>query len=104
MGRGGGHGDNGNSDDDSNGGGNVVAMEARRAGVGHRDEIGWGEEEVVVTTAAAMSSRKGRCTTRQEGGWQTVQGIAVATEVDNDGNDRCDRTTRVAVHDEIPCS
>ena len=47
-----------------------IAEPPFRQGVGQRDEIGWGEDEDVVTTTAAMSSRKGevRNAARGEGG------------------------------------
>ncbi len=43
----------------SNSGGNFVVLVAMRAGIGQRNEIGWGEEENVVTMAAAMPLREG---------------------------------------------
>ena len=36
--------------------------------------------------------------------FSTMQGIVVATEDDVDDDDGWDRTTRAAVHDEIPCT
>jgi hypothetical protein len=74
--QGGGFGNDGSNsgvnggDDGDNGGGDVAVLVATRAGVGQRNEIGWGEEENLVMTVAAMLS----CGVGGGGKWRDKRG------------------------------
>jgi len=64
----------------------IVALAATRAGVGRRDESGWREEDdaVMVMAAVAMLSRRGRAVDDTiRGGMQTMQGVVVTMEEDD---------------------
>ncbi len=60
------------NDSGDNGGEDILALAATRSGIGQLDEIGWEEEEDMVTMATSMSPRRGAVDDTTRGGGADV--------------------------------